>query len=130
MEQKKRLGDFSSTDQNKAETVPVEEEEEEEKRKRRKRRGGEKETAEEEEEKMRKENGGRREEEDERRSLICRTQEIPTLQKSNCEVSDSVIICRQSYETKITSHLKYKGHGGLGVRWSTLIQRVLSVILG
>jgi hypothetical protein len=51
------------------------------------------------------------------------TQEIPTLQKSNGEVGDSVIICRQSHETNITSHLKYKGHGGLGVRRSTLIQR-------
>jgi hypothetical protein len=42
----------------------------------------------------------------------------------------SVLICLQSYETNNTSHLKYKGHGGLGVRWSNLIQRVLSVILG
>jgi hypothetical protein len=81
----------------------------------RSRRRGEKEEAEEEEEeKMRREKGGgRRGEEEERRSLIFRTQEIPALQKSNVEVSDSVIICRQSNETNITSHLKYKGHGGL-----------------
>lgn len=102
----------------------------------RKKRRGEKEEEEKGGRRRRKGNGGRREQEKEDRRkmrgevLFAEHKEIPTLQKSNCEVSDSVIICCQSYKTNITSHLKYKGHGGLGVRWSNLIQRVLSVIPG
>jgi hypothetical protein len=112
--------------------MPMEEEEEEEKRtkgrgrkeemERKRRQGRREEKVKEQEEQKRKGREGENEEKEkeERRSLIYRTQEIPALQKSSGEASDSVIICCQSYVTNITSHLKYRGHGGLGVRDAAL----------